>query len=57
MIKSVYPKEYADHKKQVPIHQKPIQKDLDKLKQSLAVVVDGDALINYYFCNECKPKP
>lgn len=57
LIKSVYPKEYADHKKQVPIHQKPIQKDLDKLKQSLAVVVDGDALINYYFCNECKPKP
>jgi (p)ppGpp synthase/HD superfamily hydrolase len=21
------------------------------------VVVDGDILINYYFCHECKPKP
>jgi (p)ppGpp synthase/HD superfamily hydrolase len=36
---------------------KPAEKDLKELKESLAVVVDGDTLINYFFCHECQPKP
>jgi len=32
-----------------------VQKDLDTFKESLKVIVDGDELINYYFCHECKP--
>jgi (p)ppGpp synthase/HD superfamily hydrolase len=27
------------------------------LKDVLAVIVDGDSLINYYLCPECKAKP
>lgn len=57
LIKSVYPKEVAIKKEQEYIGPKPAEKDLKDLKESLAVVVDGDTLINYYFCHECKPKP
>lgn len=57
LIKSVYPKEVAAQKQQIYTWLKSAQKDLKTLKNALAVVVDGDILINYYFCHECKPKP
>jgi len=57
LIKSVYPKEVAAQKEQVYTGPKPAEQDLKELKETLAVVVDGDTLINYYFCHECKPKP
>lgn len=57
LIKSVYPKEFAAQKEQTYTGPKPAEQDLKDFKESLAVVVDGDILINYYFCHECKPKP
>ncbi len=57
LIKSVYPKEIAAQKEQPYAGPKPVEHDLKNLKENLAVVVDGDMLINYYFCHECKPKP
>jgi len=57
LIKSVYPKEVAAKKSQKYIGPKPVEQDIKNLKETLAVIVDGDALINYYFCHECKPKP
>jgi len=56
-IKSVYPKEVIAQKEQQSIGTQPIKRDLQNLKENLTVVVDGDTLINYYFCHECKPKP
>lgn len=56
-IKSVYPKEVAAHQPQMHTGPKLAEKDLKELKATLAVVVDGDTLINYYFCPECQPKP
>lgn len=55
-IKSVYPKEVAAQKPQISTGVKHTEKHLNQLKESLAVVVDGDTLINYYFCHECQPK-
>lgn len=55
-IKSVYPKEVAAQKPQISTGVKHAEKHLNQLKESLAVVVDGDTLINYYFCHECQPK-
>lgn len=57
LIKSVYPKEFAAHQPQLPVGSKLTQHDLKDLKATLAVVVDGDTLINYSFCPECQPKP
>ena len=57
LIKSVYPKEIAAQMKQGPTSSKTAIRDLKNLKESLAVVVDGDTFINYGFCQECKPKP
>ncbi len=56
LIKSVYPKEIAAQKKQISPMSKDTIKDLHNFKETLAVIVDGDMLINYYFCPECKPK-
>lgn len=56
LIKSVYPKEFAIQKKQTHIDPRFIEKDLQVSKNALSVVVDGDPLINYYFCPECKPQ-
>jgi hypothetical protein len=56
LIKSVYPKEIAAQKKQALPMSKDTIKDLHNFKETLAVIVDGDMLINYYFCPECKPK-
>ena len=56
LIKFVYPKEFA-LKKVIPASPKLVVKDLQALKDSMAVVVDGDILINYIFCHECMPKP
>lgn len=55
-IKSVYPTEIALQQKPIPIARKAVSKELHDLRQNLAVVVDGDTLINYCFCPECKPK-
>ncbi len=57
LIKSVYPKEFAAQKMSEYTWPKPVEKDLKELRESLAVVVDGDDLINYSFCHECKPQP
>ena len=57
LIKSVYPKEFAAQKESVYAGPKSAEQDLKELKENLAVVVDGDTLINYYFCHECKPNP
>lgn len=57
LIKSVYPKEVAAQQEQEYLGPKPAEKDLKNSQDTLAVVVDGDTLINYYFCHECKPKP
>lgn len=57
LIKSVYPKEVAAQREQTYVGPKPVEKDLKQFKDTLSVVVDGDTLINYYFCHECKPKP
>lgn len=57
LIKSVYPKEIAAQKEEPYLGPKPVEHDLKAFKENLAVVVDGDTLINYYFCHECKPKP
>ena len=57
LIKSVYPKEVAAQQAQEYTGPKPAEQDLQHLKEILSVVVDGDTLINYYFCHECKPKP
>ena len=57
LIKSVYPKEVTAQKKQVSTLSKSSGKDSNDSKETLAVIVDGDTLINYYFCHECKPKP
>ena len=57
LIKSVYPKEVAAQKKQTAPASKDIIKDSYTSKDTLDVVVDGDMLINYYLCPECKPKP
>jgi len=57
LIKSVYPKEMAAQKKQTNYSATTTDKELKEFKETLAVVVDGDTLINYYFCPECKPKP
>ena len=52
-IKSVYPKEITAQKKQIYTAPKLVE----DLKETLSVIVDGDTLINYYFCHECKPTP
>lgn len=57
LIKSVYPKEVAAQKNHISTTPKLTEKELHTLKETLGVVVDGDSLINYYFCPECKPKP
>ncbi|MEI8008870.1 MAG: hypothetical protein WCI00_05825 [bacterium] len=57
LIKSVYPKEVTAQNKQIDTTSKPPEKDPNDVKETLAVIVDGDTLINYYFCPECKPKP
>ncbi len=57
LIKSVYPKEVAAQQAKEYTGPKPAEQDLKHLKEVLAVIVDGDTLINYYFCHECKPKP
>jgi GTP diphosphokinase / guanosine-3',5'-bis(diphosphate) 3'-diphosphatase len=57
LIKSVYPKEFAAQKIQKGPWLKSVEKDPHTLSHHLAVIVDGDALINYYFCYECKPQP
>jgi len=36
---------------------KSVEKKIKDTKNVLDVIVDGDILINYYFCHECKPKP
>lgn len=56
LIKSVYPKEVAAQQKQNYPEPKLTEKDLNDSRDTVAVVVDGDILINYYFCHECKPK-
>jgi len=55
LIKSVYPKEVAAQKEQFVT--RPFEKQVKDSPDTLAVIVDGDTLINYYFCHECKPKP
>jgi (p)ppGpp synthase/HD superfamily hydrolase len=55
-IKSVYPEEVIAQKK-VPHSSSSEKKDLQSSENNMVVVVDGDPLINYYFCYECKPKP
>ncbi len=57
LIKSVYPKEIAAYRDHTAPQAKIATKELNTLKENFAVVVDGDKLINYYFCHECKPKP
>lgn len=57
LIKSVYPKEFAAQKVVEYSGPRPVEKDLKDFKETLAVIVDGDELINYYFCHECKPHP
>ena len=53
----MYPKEVTAQNKQIDTTSKPPEKDLNDVKKTLPVIVDGDTLINYYFCPECKPKP
>jgi len=57
LIKSVYPKEVAAQKEGAYTGPKLAEQDLKDFKETLAVIVDSDTLINYYFCHECKPKP
>ncbi len=57
LIKSVYPKEFAAQREQAYTGPKLVETDLKEFKENLSVIVDGDELINYYFCHECKPKP
>ncbi|MCX6825142.1 MAG: RelA/SpoT family protein [candidate division SR1 bacterium] len=56
LIKFVYPKEIAAKKENEYTGPKIVGKDLKDLKETLGVLVDGDSLINYYFCHDCKPK-
>ncbi len=56
-IKSIYPKEIAAQQHETLIWSKLTEKEIQTSKETLAVVVDGDTLINYYYCPECKPKP
>jgi len=57
LIKSFYPKEVAAQKEGAYTGPKLAEQDLKDFKETLAVIVDSDTLINYYFCHECKPKP
>ena len=57
LIKSVYPKEFIAKTQQAHPLPKSTEQDIQDAKEILAVVVDGDTLINYYYCPECKPKP
>ena len=57
LIKSVYPKEVTAQKKQIDSISKSDSQRVHDFKETLSVIVDGDTLINYYFCPECKPKP
>lgn len=57
LIKSVYPKEFAAQKKATDVDPYLVEQLKKDSPEILPVIVDGDTLINYYFCHECKPKP
>ncbi|HMS91010.1 MAG TPA: RelA/SpoT family protein [Candidatus Absconditabacterales bacterium] len=57
LIKSVYPKEVLAYQTHAHMGAKITQNDPHEHTSTLPVVVDGDTLINYYFCPECQPKP
>ncbi len=56
-IKEFYPQEVAQATERAYVWPKIAEKELHSLKENFAVVVDGDALFNYSFCQECMPKP
>jgi (p)ppGpp synthase/HD superfamily hydrolase len=55
-IRSVYPKEVAMQREKESIGPKVVQQDLKQFKDTLAVVIDGDMVLDYHFCPECKPQ-
>jgi (p)ppGpp synthase/HD superfamily hydrolase len=53
LVRKIYPDVWrASHKKLVRPRTTALQR---QEADSLTVIVDGDELINYYFCPECKP--
>lgn len=55
-ITSVYPEEVRSQKDSLAVTTQLAEQKLNQTNNDLAVVVDSDKMINYYFCYECKPK-
>ncbi len=54
LIKEFYPKQFSSQKNQI---QKAIPSSLKQEGEEFSsVIVDGDQLLNYFFCHDCKPQ-